>query len=271
MRALLCALLAAAALLVGSRPVLGADEIACGRIVEFIAPSATVIGSFVIVRPGDPAPRGYAVVIPAGTDLTPTTATWVCLRTTEIQPTQLASGSTTTRAFQSLVPPGAPGYVAEPAAEIACGRLISLEPATATARGGLTIDQSQPPPAPRPAPSAGTVVPPGISFSLTAGTQLTYADVQGYICVRFTSAISPRTFLGLVAPGSSGYLPEPITASPSPGASSATRPSGLGGTGALPNTSTDPSGAGAAGIAAVAALLMLLAAAGTRSRSTARR
>jgi MYXO-CTERM domain-containing protein len=150
--------------------------------------------------------------------------------------------------------------------EIVCGRLISLEPATATARGGLTIDQLQPAPPPLPSPSGGTVVPPGISFSLTPGTQLTYADLQGYFCVRFISSISPRTFLGLVAPGSPGYLPAPVSASPSASGSSAARPGGVGGTGTLPTTSTDASGQTIAMIAWLSALLMLGTAVALRRR-----
>ena len=256
MKPLLRALVALAVFAFASQPVLAVDEVACGRVLGYSAATATATGSLVVARPGDVAPNGYYVVIPAGIQVSATGSSWICMRTTEIQPTQVAGGFTTTRAFAALIAPGASDYVPEPTSEVACGRLIGFEPPTVTARGGLTIDQSQPPPPPRPAPSPGAaVVPPGISFSVTPGTQLTYADLQGYFCVRFTSAISPRTFLGLVAPGSPGYLPEPISASSPPGASSAA--GGGGGTGTLPNTSTDAPGPAKPMIALVSALLML--------------
>lgn len=117
--------------------------------------------------------------------------------------------------------------------DIVCGRIMGLVGATATAAGSLVIPQS------------GDVAPAGTYIVIPQGTQVSSQGVT-WVCVRTTASsptqvmggfVATRPFAGFVAPGSPGYRAEPTAAPPSGPA-----PTGRGGVGVLPGTSTAPSG-----------------------------
>jgi len=126
------------------------EQIFCGRILGYIAATATAPGAFVIVKPGDaPAPVGGTyIAITAGTQFqTPGAPVWVCVRTTPGGTSVPVPGSPsgTTHTFVAYVPEGAPGYQPEPTAKPSgtpvniCGRLTELTRPTQTATGFITV------------------------------------------------------------------------------------------------------------------------------------
>ncbi len=104
-------------------PAAAAEDIVCGRIMGFSSATATASGSFVFAQPGlDVAPAGTYIVIPQGTPFSLQTG-WVCVRTTASPPTLILGQFISTRTFVGFVPPGSPGYRAEPTAAPASGPL----------------------------------------------------------------------------------------------------------------------------------------------------
>lgn len=136
----LCGTTAMVALMLA--PAAAAEEIICGRIMGFSAATATAPGSFVIPQPGDVAPAGTYIVIPKGTEFTAPGTAWVCVRTSESPPTQVFGGFTSTRTFVEFVPPGSPGYRAEPTPAPTPSRSpggTGALPSTSTARTDMVL------------------------------------------------------------------------------------------------------------------------------------
>lgn len=125
------------------------EQIFCGRILGYIAATATAPGAFVIVKPGDaPAPVGGTyIAITAGTQFQMPGTAWVCVRATPGGATVPVPGSPsgTTHTFVAFVPEGAPGYQPEPTATPSgtpvniCGRLTELTRPTQIATGFITV------------------------------------------------------------------------------------------------------------------------------------
>jgi len=92
-----------------------AEQIVCGKILGSIGPQANAAGSFVIPQPGDTAPAGTYIVVPAGTQFSyAQPPVWVCVRTIDSPPTPVMGTQTSSLTFVSFVQPGSPGYRAEP-------------------------------------------------------------------------------------------------------------------------------------------------------------
>lgn len=121
-----------------------ADDIVCGRIMGLLGATATAPGSLVVAQPGrDVAPAGTYMLIPQGmTQVTAQGSLWVCIRTTPSAPTPVMGGMVATRTFAGFVPPGTPGFQAEPAAPSPSGPLpsgrggVGVLPGTSTAPNG---------------------------------------------------------------------------------------------------------------------------------------
>ncbi len=128
-------------------PASAAEEIVCGKILGSVAPTATAPGAFVIPQPGDVAPAGTYIAVPAGTQFSYAhPLVWVCVRATLGGPVVPVPGSPsgTTHTFVAFVAPGSPGYRAEPtpaprpSASAATGQVGTL-PGTSTEPTGLPL------------------------------------------------------------------------------------------------------------------------------------
>jgi hypothetical protein len=121
-----------------------ADDVVCGRIMGDVGATATAAGSLVIPQPGDVPPAGTYIVIPQGTPFS-SQAGWVCVRTTASPPTLVLGQFISTRTFVGFVPPGTPGYRAEPSPAPLRGPLptgrggAALLPGTSTAATGAAV------------------------------------------------------------------------------------------------------------------------------------
>jgi hypothetical protein len=92
-----------------------AEQIVCGKILGSISPQANAAGSFVVPQPGDTAPAGTYIVIPAGTQFSyAQPLVWVCVRTIDSPPTPVMGTQISSLTFLSFVQAGSPGYRAEP-------------------------------------------------------------------------------------------------------------------------------------------------------------
>jgi hypothetical protein len=110
-----------------------AEQVVCGKILGSISPQANAAGSFVIPQPGDTAPAGTYIVIPAGTQFSyAQPPVWVCVRTIDSPPTPVMGTQISSLTFLNFVQAGSPGYRAEP---IPVGGL----PNTSTAPAGTLL------------------------------------------------------------------------------------------------------------------------------------
>jgi hypothetical protein len=92
-----------------------AERIVCGKILGSIGPQPNAAGSFVIPQPGDTAPAGTYIVIPAGMQFSyAQPPVWVCVRTVDSPPTPVMGTQISVLTFVSFIQTGSPGYRAEP-------------------------------------------------------------------------------------------------------------------------------------------------------------